>query len=499
MKPIQDIERTRRAYHRDGGRDTVHRSSLLVPRLAGARAELTFANHFLLKRGYRDVACRLTAIDRDGQRIGSRTCPVREPRVHVFELDETFGADAVTWMVEFFCADNLYIPFPAAMVNHRGRGFLNSVHSYNRVLNDVFEDDEVNAEHVREASIDVRVDDRTDTFVLFTAGPTRCRGEVEIVARTPARTLRATVPVDLPRLTNREISLRELFAAELPLGTVLTVQQPRQDLFYGRLLAGLRSNGDGAAAANHSFYDCSERDERWDDGAASFRVYPLFLGFEARVRLYPIFSPCELAGAVDYLDGEGRVLATVPCGPLRAPSDETMDVPVSALAAAAGATAATGFRLRLWATDGRTPRRLNHQVVYGDPRSPLAASVAISLRNPNALAPDATRGLSWGQCALGADLDTRVGIVLDRADGVPVPVELRLLGEQGEVHRERFQLHGGATRVLDPRAVAPGLVPPSGARPHYLWYYATAPRADLASYMVTRDRRTGHCTGEHGF
>ena len=44
---------------------------------------------------------------------------------------------------KFYSDKNLFIQFPAVMINHIGVDFINSVHSYNRVLNDVFEDDKV--------------------------------------------------------------------------------------------------------------------------------------------------------------------------------------------------------------------------------------------------------------------------------------------------------------------------------------------------------------------
>ena len=65
----------------------------------------------------------------------------------------------------------------------------------------------------------------------------------------------------------------------------------------------------------------------------------------------------------------------------------------------------------MWPEAGGTPRRINHQIVYEDAagRSPLAASVAISLVNPNAFRAETARGQSWGQCAVGADLDDTGG------------------------------------------------------------------------------------------
>ncbi len=56
------------------------------------------------------------------------------------------------------------------MVNHVGKDFCNVVHSYNRVLNDIFENDAVNKTQVAEASIDVLCDQTYDTFVNFMTG-----------------------------------------------------------------------------------------------------------------------------------------------------------------------------------------------------------------------------------------------------------------------------------------------------------------------------------------
>ena len=91
MKPIRDIEATRRAHWANAERDTVHRSSLLVPTIAGCEAEIGFLNHFLLKRGHREVACRLTAVDPQGRKIASRTHRIHEPRVPS-QLAECGGA-----------------------------------------------------------------------------------------------------------------------------------------------------------------------------------------------------------------------------------------------------------------------------------------------------------------------------------------------------------------------------------------------------------------------
>jgi hypothetical protein len=47
---VQEVEQARVLSHSDRSRDSVHRSSLLVPELPGASVEISFLNHFLLKR-----------------------------------------------------------------------------------------------------------------------------------------------------------------------------------------------------------------------------------------------------------------------------------------------------------------------------------------------------------------------------------------------------------------------------------------------------------------
>ena len=499
MKPIKDQERTRSAYHADVARNTVHRSSLLAPKLEGSDVDISFANHFLLKRGFKDIACRLTAIGPDGARIESRTHPVCEPRVYAFSLADLTTEPVDNYMVEFFTADNFVYPFPAVVVNHRSEHFLNSVHSYNRILNDVFEDDEINASSVPEASIDVRLSSDTDTFGVFTSGPARVSEPIQVALRWPDRTLEAEVAPPASRLGNSVISVHDLFGDEARHdGAILSFKPPTQAMFYGRMLAGLRSLSDGALAANHSFYDCSDVAEYWPDDRPSTRIYPLLEGLAARIRLYPIFSPCRLNTRIDFRDDKGRVIRGVDTESLVSPSAMFLNLPVTELLESLNISGARSFGFSVWPQQGPTPRRINHQLVYENAAgtSPLAASVAISLRNPNALRAPGARGLCWGQCAIGSDLETRLGLVLDEPDGSEQPIDLRLLSGAGEVHRGRITLNAGGAATLDPRALLPELAD----RPvRYLWYWATAPRADLAAYAVTRHRISGHCSGEHSF
>ena len=171
MKKLLDVEKTRSEQHADNQQNSVHRSSLLVPVLPNSEVSISFLNHFLIKRGITSVGCKVTAIDKSGIRLISRLSIIDEPRVYTLYLQRDFNVDAASFLVEFFSSENIFVPFPAVMVNHRTKNALSGVHSFNRVLADVFEDDDVNAIHVREAAIDIVQNPNLSTFFVLAAGP----------------------------------------------------------------------------------------------------------------------------------------------------------------------------------------------------------------------------------------------------------------------------------------------------------------------------------------
>ena len=496
MKRFGDVEANRRRYHADEARNSVHRSSLLVPELPGATAEISFLNHFLLKRGHREVACRITAIDRAGEAIGSRLVTVDEPRVYAMTLTGSFGRDVATYHVEFFSARNLVMPFPAVMVNHRGPDFLNTVHAYNRVLNDVFEDDAINATSVAEAGIDVLVGDEVDTFLVFAAGPIACNGELTLELRTLDRTETAVVPVRTPRLTHQVISLKRVFPhAKTGAQHVLKVRQPRQLLFYGRLLAGQQTSG-GAFSANHSFYDTSSFREYWPDTRGSRRSYPYFASFESSVRMYPIMAPGRLALTLDLHGRSGELLTSAPLGELASPGGGALEVSVGAVARSAGISDDEVAAFTLSADGRKIPTRVNHQLVTHS--GGLASSINVSLDNPNVFVPDGREGLTWGQLPVGRALDSRLGLVTKTPTGQPADVECTIYGERGEIARVSRRLVPGAAVVLASEDVGER-AELDAATPRYLWFMARSRRPDISAFVLTRHRQSGCCTGDHTF
>lgn len=504
MEAYKDVIAQRAARRQDGARNSVHRSSLLVPELPGAVAEFALANHFLLKRGIGRVGCRVTGIDHEGQRIESRLFAVDEPRVYRCRPAELIGRRAAMYGVEFFAADNLHYPFPAVMVNHVGADFVNAVHSYNRVLNDVFEDDVINARLPWESAIDVIIDQHTDTRIFVAAGPYPCRGTLDIELCAAGARHRRKIDLDVPRLTQEAISLGELFAdVPRPVDGFLRVRQPAQPLFYGRLFAG-RWRGD-AFAANHSYYDSSAIEEYWDNALAHARTYPWFPGAEPGLRVYPIMSPGRLAIGVILRDRDGKSLGTAELGTVTSPATEFLASWLGDVAAELGIAPERigAFTVQARTLTNRTPTRITHQVLYRDARrNGLPASVNISLADPNTPVAADKRGLTWCQAIVGEGYDCRIALHFLHTTGAPDRVEVEFYDEGGLLGtREAVLAPGGAT-IFDParefrQEIAARSYTDRTARP--LWVYATTARADLSSFSLSRHEASGNCTAEHGF
>ena len=145
MKDYHKVQKDRIRYHAQPHKNTVHRSSLIAPEFPYVDTWIGFVNHFLIKRKYKSVALKISAVNNDGDLLDSITLEVKEPKVYSINLSNLFKRfKAKNYLVEFFSEKNLFIPFPAVIISHQGKDFCNVVHSYNRIINDVFEDDQIN-------------------------------------------------------------------------------------------------------------------------------------------------------------------------------------------------------------------------------------------------------------------------------------------------------------------------------------------------------------------
>ena len=91
MKAFKDVEANRIAYHKSKNKNTTHRSSLIVPRFNQAISNISFINHFLLKRNNKNVTLKITAINDNGMLQDSLSLEINEPKVYTFDLEDFFA------------------------------------------------------------------------------------------------------------------------------------------------------------------------------------------------------------------------------------------------------------------------------------------------------------------------------------------------------------------------------------------------------------------------
>jgi len=495
MKPFLEVEKNRQAYHQDASRNTVHRTSLLAPKIAGAATCISFLNHFLIKRGYTEVMCKLTCIDMAGRAIQSSSIEIKEPRVYAINLDEFFGNASGTsqYLIEFYSHRNLFIPFPAVMVNHIGTDFTNVVHSYNRVLNDIFENDAVNKHQVSEASIDVCVNERYDTFFNFTAGPFKPAGQIEVSVCRGDSSRTANVPVDIERLTSQNFHLSDIFPGSvIEPGSVLKILQPKQDLFYGRLLSGMVDRKTGAFSANHSYYDSSDTREYFDNDHSQ-RIYPYFSGFLNRVTMYPVMSPGAVAVHIR-LHGDGKSTDS-PSQWLRSPSSDPVSFDVDTLVSEARLETCNAFEVMAVAKNGeKIPTRVMHQLSYGmrNSQSMLLSSIAVGLQNQQAFVPSYKTGFTWGQMLNLPGYASRMGLCFSDSTGAADQVDVTFYDESGEISQTSALLAPRESLVFNPTRLG-------GKAGDFVWFIAKSKRPDLAAQCFHAHAISHNASGEHSF
>jgi len=493
MKPFLEVESNRVQYHKFSDKDTVHRSSLLVPRFEHTRTNISFLNHFVLKRNNSDVVLKITSINALGNSKDASSFEIDAPKVYSFNLEELFADchDVKEYIVEFYSAKNLYFPFPAVMINHIGSDFVNTVHSFNRILNDVFEDDRVNKHQVYESSIDVCIDKEYDTFFNFAAGPFKVSGNLSITSSESIEN--KLISPDVERLTNKNYFLSNFFDKELIEGTILKILQPKQPLFFGRLLAGIANKKTKAFSANHSYYDSSSTEEYFDNHT-SFRAYPYFPDCLNKITMYPIMSPSVLNVYIELCETGKTYKSDVKT--IRSPSSTPISFDVNKLVRESGFSNVTRFKVVAQSTNDRIPTRVSHQLIYGsiDPTSKLKSSISVSLINDKVFTPPRKPGLTWGQVLLNEHYESRLGICFNNNFGESDEVSIEFYSQDGLLSSITQVLPRNSAIIFDNQ-----FFNSISDSDEFLWYLVESKRPDISATSFHYHRDTGNASGEHSF
>lgn len=518
MKPFKAIEATRKSYHAFPERNSVHRAAAIFPIFDRSRYanNLTFLNHWLIKRGIPEIGARHTLRDESGKRLTQVYTIIDKPKAYSIDLEDVMRAAGLnddlrtgSWEIEFFSARNMFIPYPAVVQFVHNDSFVNQVHAFARVLNDVDEDKAVNQARVDEASVDVAIGNGQDTFVTVMNGPIPTDDVLlfRLVDQQGGEIVRS-VPYSAAPFETRTLMLADIFGPDAGLvnkDRTLYVRQPGMQMFYNRLFAGiLRKDDKGQPlAANHSYYDTSEIAEYFEASPEHERqanlTCALLPDLPLHIRFYPILSPAALDFHIAYYNAQGEQIAlrqNVASWPeFKTPN--IMEIDISAMSPGSGATSADLFVTT--AAGGRVPTRLTLQVCYGRPGA-LAASINLSMGSPYVFRPPGKVGLNW----MGVSGDTSADNYLAVAHSSPLPdaeeheVDVSLYRDlDEEVMRTKLALpgHAGFGGKLDD--LLPGYKDFLAGRNGFLYLESKSPF--LRSISLQSNRETGHTSGEHSF
>lgn len=508
MKAFKEVEKDRKKYHNNPGINSVHRSSLLVPKLEKNKTFISFLNHFLIKRNYKNVALKITGFTKDGDSGDSISYTIDEPKVYTFDLENILGNDFNCYQIEFFCSDNLFIPFPAVLINHIGLGNINVVHSFNRILNDVREMDKVSSLKVKEASIDLCLKKDKNTFFIFQSGFRNIFNEfINIKVKhfeNKYEEINEKIPISLSKMTSLKVDLNKILSKHIKKGTnsgeyVLKIQQPEQLMFYGRLLVGIEDLKTGSFSANHSYYDNSEIHEYFKD-PKSYRTFPFFQGYKNEIRFYPIMSPGEGDFYIFANLRSQEKLKIILLNKYKFINNETtLSININQILKKANIdeSIVETYTICHKSKKNGSPTRLNMQLIYGEMSNySINSSVNVSLHNDEIFLPKKSYYETWGQILNIENYNSQIGICFGNFIEENILTELininiEIYDENGLIIKKKIAIKNYQKYVIDSKNI--------NSDSKFLWVIVKSPKPYINIFTLNNNIKTGFSSGEHGF
>ena len=494
MKDYHKVQKDRIKYHTQPHKNTVHRSSLIAPELPYVDTWIGFVNHFLIKRNYKSVALKISAVNNSGDLLNSVTLEVKEPKVYSINLSNLFKAfKAKNYLVEFFSEKNLFIPFPAVIISHQGKDFCNVVHSYNRIINDVFEDDQINKNQVSESSLDVNISSKYDTFFNLSSGISSIdKKPLFLSYEKNNQKLTKKIQISIPRLSYKSFSLSKIFKKKLEGGTI-KITQPKQNLFFGRLFAGIINRRTKAFCANHSYYDVSKNKEYFSS-SQSYRTYPYFTNSVNKITMYPIFSPSILDIRLKVFDGKNSFIS--PKFKFSSSSKSPLTINVNEFVNSKKLKNVTAFTVLAISSNKKIPTRVNHQLVYGQKTNinPLNCSINVSLYNEKMFVPKKKTGFAWGQFINNKNYNSKIGFCFGSTEEKSDILRIDFYNSNGKFKSVKKTLNPKESLIFDAKEIIK-----KSDQIEFCWYIAKCSRPDLTAYSVHGNISSGNFSGEHNF
>ena len=506
MKPVKEVEKDRISYYKNSNLNTVHRSSLLIPKLEGHQTYISFVNHYFIKRNYDHIILKLTAYDKLGLSSDSISYELKIKKVYSYNLENIFGDKYNSYQAEFFSSENLFIPYPAVMINHVSKGSINTVHAYNRILNDLREAEKINIINTKEASIDVMISEEIDTFFILHTGVlpiSNQKLEIELRSAFSDVTYKSHTLINMPKMSVRKYYLSDLISNTIKekitkKNFTLKIKQPKQELFYGRLLAGIEKKDSLSFSGNHSFYDNSNYEEYFSNNE-SYKTYPLLKNHKNIIRIYPIMSPGEGTISV-YLNYEYKYNTN--SIKVKEYSFNNTKVPLEIELNKLKSKVANSNKLSTFSliyksnAHNEVPTRFNMQLVYGSlDNTEIDASINQSLYNDELFLPKNKKSFAW--CQLINDKKYESCLSICFIDNIKVKrdfirkIRLDFYDENGHILESNHNINPLDSLVIEN--------PVFESSSKFIWVTAKSDYPQLHMFSIHTNKATKYTSGEHNF
>ena len=488
----------------------VFRSSVLIPHIAGLETSASFLNHFKIKRGILNVACKISAYEH-GKRVAENSFQLTEAKAYIIKFNQMFDRNfenGTMFEIEFFCSENIGVPYPAVMINHQSQTSFNAVHAFSRFFNDV---DEYNSQSnfiVPETSFETVISEEKNTFFTVISGMEPFEENIQVKLKDKAIVgdiAIASVPIDAKRLTATVVPFDSLMVDASKINDApLNITLPNQTMLYQRMLVGTFSN-DGGMTANHTYYDSSMVKEYFEDSSVSSRSYVFIQQLSNKVRMYPCISPgvypCLLQ--INMLTGES---IRIPLGNLHSPGDSFIEADVDQLILQNELDRAyvVSFDFEAHPDGHKAATRYGHQVIYGSLESPksLSASINFILKNKNHYHKTLNASRIWGQIFLSTSYDTWLGVTNEQFSKGQFDIDISFYSNTGKISTHNIQSNKqGVLKISSEEIYELTQINPLKIDNNEMivWYWVESDKSHLHCLSISKNKKSGHCTAEHNF
>ena len=140
---------------------------------------ILFLGYWHLKRNITEISSVVTLRNKDGKSIKQTFLPIKEPKSYSIKLSEYLEntdfenqSDFLGSLeVEFYSVQDLVYPYPALVLNYFNDNFNTSVHTLERIYNNLDDMMENDAFEVPESGFDIHSTDDISSFLSFVNGP----------------------------------------------------------------------------------------------------------------------------------------------------------------------------------------------------------------------------------------------------------------------------------------------------------------------------------------